>query len=381
MMRTDGGGQRAERGFRFEALVAKVFEAQNFKVQRSVPIDLDDRTIELDMLLTSPPGRTSVVEVKLYRTRYPNPADIERACLRLSAARGTMRADHAVLVCNLPASQMPAPLPHDVTLVGFDYLLGWAKRDLPLLAELTDFDRELNSALKDFDRPIERSGLDAKAPDASQDDAQDLALTLSVKAPEARVTVTAPRRGHDLATELKEVPAGGGKKVTLSSGRTGVPWSLFEKICLEALEYIFEGALDNWVTQKAVSGESKRLDGLAKITGEDVFCRTVIEDFSSRYILFEFKNYTKSVTQNWIYITEKYLYPRALRATAVIISPKGLDLAAKAATQGALRDAGKLMLEVTVAQLCEMLEAKDNGTPATTEMEKLLDQYLLAIGR
>ena len=62
--------------------------------------------------------------------------------------------------------------------------------------------------------------------------------------------------------------------------------------------------LGNWKEQQAVAGATNRFDAMAKVKGDDVFCRTLIEDFRTRQILFEFKNYADQVKPNLVYITE-----------------------------------------------------------------------------
>ena len=144
---------------------------------------------------------------------------------------------------------------------------------------------------------------------------------------------------------------------------------------------MFDGVLGNWDKQKPIAGKDNRFDAISKIQGSDVFCRTLIEHFGSRHILFEFKNYKDPVGANLIHVTEKYLYPKALRGIAVIISPQGFDEAAKRASHGALRDVGKLVLDLTREKLGDLLDQKDNAQPPGETMETLLDTHLLEIGR
>jgi hypothetical protein len=98
-------------------------------------------------------------------------------------------------------------------------------------------------------------------------------------------------------------------------------------------------------------------------------------------VLFEFKNYTEKIGQGQIYTTEKYLYPAALRGTAIIVSPKGPDENAEASARGALREHGKLILNITVQDVCEMLESRDNGTDPSDVLSSNLDDMLLHIER
>ena len=51
------------------------------------------------------------------------------------------------------------------------------------------------------------------------------------------------------------------------------------------------------------------------------------------------------------------------------------------AARGAMRDAGKLILDVTSDDLATMLRAKDEGNAAGARFEPLLDAFLLDLGR
>ncbi|WP_347140409.1 hypothetical protein [Paracoccus sp. SSK6] len=147
------------------------------------------------------------------------------------------------------------------------------------------------------------------------------------------------------------------------------------------MQYLFEEHFYNWRDQEDVGGDTSRFDVIAKVKGTDVFSRMLIEHFYSRYVIFEFKNYEKPLKSNLIHVTEKYLFPRALRASAIIVSPAGLTEAAEKAAQGALRDAGKLMLSIDRETLCLMLEEKDQGTSPGVRMEAILDGVLQQLGR
>jgi len=87
--------------------------------------------------------------------------------------------------------------------------------------------------------------------------------------------------------------------------------------------------------------------------------------FGIIYIVFEFKNYAKQITQKEIYTTDKYLYLKALRGVAIIVSCKGASPNANKAIRGTLRENGRLILSIDNSDLCEMIKIKMNeGTPA-----------------
>lgn len=356
---------------RFEDLVARIFEAANLRVLRA------DRSAQRgpDLVLNSADIR-AVVEIKVYRSRTPNPSDIRRAIDTIDEARHFHDATSAILVVNVRSDRLRSLLPdfENVVLLGIEHLVALADGNEELLAEIADVIRELNSALADFDRPAETTH-------ASRTEVLTMIATGAPRPSAARRGVK-PKRGAILAQDLKAIrPGGSTAKQTLPSGEVGVPWRLFERVGRSALEYVFEGVLGDWAEQRPIGGEANRLDIMAKVRGDDVFCRTLIEDFRSRHVLFELKNYGNRIKANNIHVTEKYLFPTALRSTAIVLSPKGLDDHAVAATKGALRDANKLFLDMKVEMLCTMLEEKDAGTPPSLRMEALLDEFLLSLGR
>ena len=51
-------------------------------------------------------------------------------------------------------------------------------------------------------------------------------------------------------------------------------------------------------------------------------------------MIFEFKNYSEKITQKEIYTTERYLYAKALRSVAIIVSANGYEENAYWAAKG-----------------------------------------------
>ena len=73
----------------------------------------------------------------------------------------------------------------------------------------------------------------------------------------------------------------------------------------------------------------------------------------------------EQITQKEVYTTDKYLYLKALRGVAIIVSCKGASPNAIKAVRGTLRENGKLILSIDNSDLCEMIRIKMNeGTPA-----------------
>ena len=101
--------------------------------------------------------------------------------------------------------------------------------------------------------------------------------------------------------------------------------------------------------------------------------------FHSKYIVFEFKNYNDKVTQKEIYTTERYLYSKALRNIAIIIAKNGFDENSVWAAKGSLREYGKLILPVSVAELKQMIELKRSQEDPSEFLLSKLDDLLVEL--
>jgi hypothetical protein len=87
------------------------------------------------------------------------------------------------------------------------------------------------------------------------------------------------------------------------------------------------------------------------------------------------------ISQAQIYSTEKYLYTTALRSIAIVVARNGADDGAYKAATGALREAGKLIVIVSMDNLLEMLRVRDRGEDAEVVLYKLIDDVLTGLGR
>jgi Holliday junction resolvase-like predicted endonuclease len=361
----------------FESAVADLFEAVGFRVARSHIIAVEGRRYEIDLIATGSGGQVLVVEIKAYRSRTPRLEDIDRAARVAANARQELGASDAILVLNLRRGALPDPdiAPAGVSILCLDDLLAAAIPYPVILNRLGAVIRELNSGLPDREEAVDI--------EAARNAAR-LQTIMERKATGSRPPPPPPEtKGHELAQELLEITPGRSlKPQSLSSGRKPVvSWRLFETVAEESFRYLFGTDLGNWQSQNHVGGKDKRFDALAKVTGDDVFSRSLIEDFRTRYLLFEFKNYGVKLKPNVLHVTEKYLFPSAMRSTAIILSPLGFNADSRETARGAMRDAGKLMLDVTSSVLAKMLRAKDGGNVANTRFEPMLDAFLLDLGR
>ena len=156
----------------------------------------------------------------------------------------------------------------------------------------------------------------------------------------------------------------------------------YEELCVSILKYILGEYLTLWEQQKTTEENLYRFDMCCKIKNgvtQDFF-DTICKYFSTKYIVFEFKNYEKPITQREIYTTEKYLYEKALRKVAIIISRKGADKNAKMAARGSLRESGKLIICLSDEDLEAMLQIKKDEEKTTGGyLEDILDDMLMRL--
>ncbi|WP_448635205.1 hypothetical protein [Pedobacter panaciterrae] len=170
-----------------------------------------------------------------------------------------------------------------------------------------------------------------------------------------------------------------GRLEDISEGKLG--WVEYEVLCQEMLEYLFANDLSKWTRQQQTDDGLSRYDLICRISSNDDFWKTVLHSFNSRYVLFEFKNYSKNLSQDQIYSTERYLFPKALRGTSIIICRSGYSECALNAAKGSLRESGKLILILSQDDINQMLLARDNGDSPNDFLSDRLDDFLMSLSR
>ncbi|MGN9171783.1 DEAD/DEAH box helicase family protein [Lachnospiraceae bacterium HCP1S3_A8] len=161
----------------------------------------------------------------------------------------------------------------------------------------------------------------------------------------------------------------------------------YETVCEEIIRILFESRYFNILTsQHRTKDEHFRMDliGSLKVNQNNdknmhPLWQLLIQHYNSHFIVFEFKNYSKAIDQNLIYITEKYLFDAALRNVAIIISRKGFSKSAEFAAQGCLKEHGKLIIDLTDEDLIKMLEVRSDE--ATDFILQKLEKFLMSISK
>ena len=147
----------------------------------------------------------------------------------------------------------------------------------------------------------------------------------------------------------------------------------FEDVCTEVLRSVFSDDLSLWDEQKKSNAGLYRFDLLCRIKDDNhkTFWTMLESFFGSKYVIFEFKNYSKPITQKEIYTTERYLYKKALRNVAIVITKNGFDDNSIWAAKGSLREQGKLIVLITVDDLEDMYKLKlDDQDPSEVLLRK-----------
>jgi hypothetical protein len=341
----------------FEQLVEEIFQFHQFLVVRVGGPGVRD--LGYDFALDGTPTK-AVVEAKLYRSLGAQSANISQALERLESSRLRAEAEFGILVTNsrLTALQKSRLQRYSqLRIYDYDILAALAAQEPGLARRFEEITREaLTFRGEDLPNPapVEMSTITA-----------DLGLAWTLT--ESHEPVEPPAKGKALCDAIHAVPE------TVSKP--------FEVACSAAVRYLFADHLVAFDDQHGSHTKMHFFDLVARIASTADFWQALITDFRARYIVFEFKNYKKEITQREIYTTEKYLYPIAMRGAAIIISRHGADQGADKAMRGALRESGKLILSLSVSELCQMLEARDKGSDHLALLVDKLDAMLMGLER
>lgn len=155
----------------------------------------------------------------------------------------------------------------------------------------------------------------------------------------------------------------------------------FEDTVSEILKYLFEGDLTGWHQQKRTTDDLHRYDLICRVIDNSTVWKFISSNLDSRYVLFEFKNYEDKIGQSQIYSTEKYLYEKAKRKVCILISRKGPSASAIMACQGALREHGKLILNIDDEMLIDLIKSKIAGDDPNELLFDAVDKFLMELPR
>ncbi len=158
-------------------------------------------------------------------------------------------------------------------------------------------------------------------------------------------------------------------------------WKAFERCCAEALEYAFDSEFAKRKYQVRTRDGHFVMDMVCSLKGSTRFWDLLVNRYNSVFVVFEFKKYRGQVSQNNIYVTEKYLFDSALRNVAIIVSPHGFDDSARFAAEGCLKEKGKLIIDMSTETLASLIRMKQNGDEPSDLLLDSLEDYLMSISK
>lgn len=340
---------------KFEKLVAKIFEHNGFKVNIPKKESGYDLFVSLENTI-------AFVEIKFYRSKHPKLDLLKQAYRRLLSQKNNENTKLILVVSSYVTPSLKNEIFKESGVIIWD-----AKTLFALAYDYSVLYYELESILiRVYNRNVDDL--------SSVDSIFKNSIISSFKSSESKVKQKASiNKGEILCKALNNLEPG--KKDAYN----------FEKKCIQILKYLFENNSDLtlWKTQPTSDDELHRYDLLCRIISaqENNFWTELANDFHTRYVLFEFKNYTNQIKQGQIYTTEKYLFLTALRTVCFIITRNGADNNAFKAAKGALKEVGKLIVILTAKDICDMLKLKDNGDEPSEILRLKIDEMLIKLTR
>jgi hypothetical protein len=155
----------------------------------------------------------------------------------------------------------------------------------------------------------------------------------------------------------------------------------YEDLMSEILQYLFDGDLKGWHQQKRTTDDLHRYDLICRVVDKSTVWSFISSNLDSRYVLFEFKNYQDKIGQSQVYSTEKYLFEKAKRKVCFLISRKGPSDNALVACQGAMREHGKLIINLDDDIVVSLIDSKISGDDPNEILFEKVDDFLMKLPR
>lgn len=336
-----------EMGLQFEEVVADIFRYYNYTI-----IEFNDyyncNVIDnsFDLITQSSENKKYAIEIKFYRnslTHYRLTQIINKLIDRIDKKQYDATPILVIGTILTPKSRLLVKSIQDDIIV----------LDIPNLLYIVDKNENLKNRLLSF---LEYS-TDDIVPEKPETSIFDVSTLKS-------------STWEEIGLQLKE---------KIRHWSTSNSYEEYENLCYDTLQYLFSDDLSLWNRQETSNSELYRFDLICKIKDGNVsgLWATLLRYFNSKYIIFEFKNYTDRITQREIYTTDKYLYLKALRSVAIIISCNGSSENAQKAIRGTLRENGKLILSIDNNDLIKMIDIKLNNEAPSDYLYDLLDNLLI----
>ncbi|BCG88448.1 hypothetical protein MesoLj113c_45580 [Mesorhizobium sp. 113-3-9] len=157
--------------------------------------------------------------------------------------------------------------------------------------------------------------------------------------------------------------------------------SAYETLCMSVFIKLFDPYLYGFQKQAETSDGGNRYDFICRIQPGNPFWDGIRQDFRTKAILFECKNYGERIGPDQVYSTERYLFSGALRTVCILISRFGANEGAIRAAQGAMRESGKLLILLSNLDLIEMLKLSSQEGAAENFLDKRIWDFIVSLPR
>lgn len=174
---------------------------------------------------------------------------------------------------------------------------------------------------------------------------------------------------HEFQKRLMACPTGKEEKASQE----------YQNICNDIILYLFSEEFLQRSSQHRTKDNMFQMDLLCSLKGTTEFWRFLIQFYHTKFVVFEYKNYSDLVLQNSIYITQKYLFSSALRNVAFVISRYGFHKNASFVAMGILKDENQLIIDLTDEDLLVMVALKERGEEPSDYLLDKVEKLLMSM--
>lgn len=158
----------------------------------------------------------------------------------------------------------------------------------------------------------------------------------------------------------------------------------YQEFCEELIKDMYSDDLDSWSRQNRTEENSYIFDLIARIKYRkkeeyNDFFNMVENILNSKYLLFEFKNSGKEIEEEDIRQVESYLYEKALRKVAIMLTRKGASNKSNNEIRKKLKEQGKTIIVLNDKDVIDMIniwKSDDENNSSIVFQKKLNNLYI-----
>ena len=319
-------------GQEFEMLCARLLQASGYTLQRQPARSQD---IGINFSFVDQDGNTWVTEVKHFSRPRTGTTVLRRASVQLHAAKQYVGASHGLLIISM---MLPRSLKEE--LEQREGITVWDGRSInDLLEKHPEIDRDFRLLLDA--QAAARRGIDQQSP--------------------------LDERAMELIARLEALPPG------LDH------WRDFEELCVEILNYALLPQLGVPTVQSRSEDDLDIRDAVYPIGNGNTFWDEMKRTCTTRFMVAEFKNCSKGVTQREVESLQQYLYKKAMRMFGVLCSRHEPSNSAFLARRRAWVETDKLIVLLADEDLKDLVRAKSYGESPTAVLDTQLEEFFLRL--